>query len=420
MPPEPNPGRSLDDWLRHQEQLHATAIDLGLERVAQVADRLGLRRDPPLTITVGGTNGKGSTTTLLALIYREAGYRVGAYTSPHLHRYHERVAIDGEPVDDAALCRAFAAVEAVRADTTLTYFEFGTLAALWLFREAGVAVQVLEVGLGGRLDAVNLLDADAVVITNIGLDHRDWLGDSRDAIGREKAGIARPGRPAVVVDADPPAGLLDALDALGARVIRRDRGDFAGHCERGGWRWSQGATEWSDLPLPGLAGTHQIDNAAGALTVVGTLQARCPVRPEAVRRALPQLHLPGRLQRRGRALLDVAHNAEAALVLAQWLADSYPGRPLQWVAGMLADKPAEAIARALAPQVARAWACRLPGPRGQGDEALAARLRAGGIPTTACGAPEDALAAALEASDADLPVLVCGSFLTIAAVEPHL
>ena len=400
--------------------MHATAIDLGLERVAEVADRLGLRRDPPLTITVGGTNGKGSTTTLLALIYREAGYRVGAYTSPHLHRYHERIALDGEPVDDAALCRAFAAVEAARGQATLTYFEFGTLAALWLFREAGVQLQVLEVGLGGRLDAVNLLDADAAVITNIGLDHRDWLGDTRDAIGREKAGIARPGRPVVVADADPPAGLLEALDAIGGRVLRRDRGDFAGWREGGVWHWRQGVSGWSDLPLPGLAGGHQIDNAAAALAVVEALQPRCPVGVAAIRRALPRLHLPGRLQRRGRALLDVAHNAEAAVVLARWLAEAYPGERLQWVVGMLADKPAEAIARALAPQVERAWVCSLPGPRGQGDSALAARLEAGGVAASACGSPEGALAAALAASPSPRPVLVCGSFLTIAAVEPFL
>lgn len=420
MPPDPNPGWSLDDWLQHQERLHATAIDLGLERVARVADRLGLRRDPPLTVTVGGTNGKGSTTTLLALIYREAGHRVGAYTSPHLHHYRERIAVDGLPVDDAALCRAFAAVEAARGPETLTYFEFGTLAALWLFREAGVRVQVLEVGLGGRLDAVNILDADAAVITNIGLDHRDWLGDTRDAIGREKAGIARRGRPVVVVDPGPPTGLLEALESAGAETIRYDRGDFAGWRGEGGWHWQRGATQWTDLPLPGLAGPHQIDNAAGALTVVDRLQERCPVSREAVHRALPRLHLPGRLQRRGRALLDVAHNAEAAAVLARWLAETYPGQRLQWVAGMLSDKPAEAIARALAPQIGRAWTCGLPGPRGQGDEALAVRLSAGGVAAEPCGTPEAALAAALAVSAPDLPVLVCGSFLTIAAVEPFL
>lgn len=175
MQPEPQPGWSLADWLSYQEQLHPQAIALGLERVRRVAERLGLLSTPPLTLTVGGTNGKGSTTTLLSLIYREAGYRVGAYTSPHLFRYHERVAIQGQPVDDAVLCRAFAAVEQGRDGEALTYFEFGTLAALWLFREARVEVQVLEVGLGGRLDAVNVLDADAAIVTNIGLDHQEWL-----------------------------------------------------------------------------------------------------------------------------------------------------------------------------------------------------------------------------------------------------
>lgn len=421
MPLNPTAGRSLDDWLRYQEQLHPTGIDLGLERVARVADRLKLRRSPPLTITVGGTNGKGSTTTLLALIYRCAGCRVGAYTSPHLHRYHERIAIDGVPVDDAALCRAFEAIEAARQGDSLTYFEFGTLAALWLFREAGVQVQVLEVGLGGRLDAVNLLDADAVVITNIGLDHRDWLGQDRDAIGREKAGIARRGRAAVVVDPQPPAGLLQALDAAGAEMRRLDRGDFAAAITPRGWTWRGRGAALPDLPLPGLVGQHQLRNAAGALAVVEALQSRQPVSLVAIRQALPALYLPGRLQRRGRVLLDVAHNTEAAQVLAAWLTTEFPGRRLQWLVGMLADKPAEEIGAALKPCVDRAWTCDLPGPRGQTAEQLAARLRAGGMPATACGEPAQALAAALAAEpDQALPVLVCGSFLTITAIEALL
>ena len=422
MLPETAARWSLDDWLRYQERLHPAAIELGLDRVSRVADRLALRESPPLTITVGGTNGKGSTTTLLALIYRTAGHRVGAYTSPHLFRYNERIAVDGEPVDDDSLCRAFAAVEVARQGASLTYFEFGTLAALWLFREAGVQVQVLEVGLGGRLDAVNILDADAVVITNIGLDHREWLGEDRDAIGREKAGIARAGKPAIVVDPQPPAGLLQALERAGAEVRRRDRGDFSTTPAAEAWSWQGRETRWGPLPLPGLRGRHQIDNAAGALAVIEALQARLPVSVEHLRQALPGLRLSGRLQARGRCLLDVAHNAEAAAVLADWLAVAYPGQRLPWLVGMLADKPAEQIGIALKPHVDRVWTCSLPGARGQTDEQLAARLRSVGLDACAAGEPAQALSSALaaEATPSNLPILVCGSFLTIAAVEPLL
>lgn len=401
--------------------MHPVGIELGLERVARVADRLLLRSRPPLTITVGGTNGKGSTTTLLALIYGTAGYRVGAYTSPHLHRYHERIAINGVAVDDQSLCRAFAAVEAARGDDSLTYFEFGTLAALWLFREAGVDIQVLEVGLGGRLDAVNILDADAVVITNIGLDHRDWLGDDRDAIGREKAGIGRSGKPVIVVDRQPPAGLLRALEQIGGDQRRLDTGDFSAVTAAHDWSWRGRDSHWDHLPLPGLPGQHQIDNASGALAVVEALQVRKPVSGSHIRQALPALRLAGRLQRRGRAVLDVAHNAEAAQVLAIWLASRYPQRRLQWLVGMLADKPAEQIGLALAPHIDRAWTCSLNGARGQTAEQLAKRLGSVGLQATASGDPAQALSVALAAEpDSDLPILVCGSFLTIAAVEPLL
>ena len=237
MLPKPQADWALPDWLAYQEQLHPVVIELGLERVRRVATRLQLLAAPPLTITVGGTNGKGSTTTLLALIYREAGLCVGAYTSPHLYRYNERVAINGSPVADAALCRAFMAIEQARAGDSLSYFEFGTLAALWLFREAKVDVQVLEVGLGGRLDAVNILDADAALVTQIGLDHQDWLGDNRDAIGREKAGIFRAGRPAVIADRAPPQGLLRAAASAEVQVQRFDLGDYGYQLGPQGWSW---------------------------------------------------------------------------------------------------------------------------------------------------------------------------------------
>lgn len=426
MPPEPQADWSLEDWLTYQEQLHPKAIELGLERVRGVAARLGLLTAPPATLTIGGTNGKGSTTTLLALIYREAGYTVGCYTSPHLYRYNERVAINGLAVDDAALCRAFAAIETARVEqgVSLSYFEFGTLAALWLFREARVDVQVLEVGLGGRLDAVNILDADAALVTNIGLDHQDWLGDNRDAIGREKAGIFRERRTAVIADREPPQGLLQAAQASGAALLRFDQGDYACAAAESGlaWHWQgqgQGQGDASPpLPMPALRGRHQLDNAAGAITLVQSLQARLPVDWPAIQRALPMLHLPGRMERRGRFVLDVAHNAEAAAMLAQSLGEQFGHRPVLWIAGVLSDKPIEAIAHSLAAHVSTAITCTLPSPRALSAEALAARLSACGIAAQAAGSPAEALALALRQAPADQPILVCGSFLTVAAIAP--
>ena len=416
MQPEPQPGWSLADWLSYQEQLHPQAIALGLNRVRRVAERLGLLSTPPLTLTVGGTNGKGSTTTLLSLIYREAGYRVGAYTSPHLFRYHERVAIQGQPVDDAALCRAFAAVEQGRDGEALTYFEFGTLAALWLFREARVEVQVLEVGLGGRLDAVNVLDTDAAIVTNIGLDHQEWLGSDRDQIGREKAGIFRRGRPAVLADREPPQGLLDACTELAPDLWRFDRKDYSYTTESDGWYWCDRQQRSPQLPWPALQGQHQLDNAAGALALVQRLQQRLPVPWTAVQAALTALKLPGRMQWQGRFLLDVAHNAEAAQALVPVL--QAKGQKAVWIAGVLGDKPIEAIAQALAPVVESVVTCDLSSPRAVSASVLCERFRAAGLRAQVGGDAPAALAVALRQAEADQPILVCGSFLTVAALAP--
>jgi len=405
---------TLAEWLAYQEQLHPRNIELGLERVRRVAGRLGLLDQPPLTIIVGGTNGKGSTTTLLASIYGAAGYRVGAFTSPHLYRYNERVAVNGVAVEDEALCRAFIAIEQHRAGDSLTYFEFGTLAALWLFREAQVEVQVLEVGLGGRLDAVNILDADSAIVTNIGLDHQDWLGVGRDRIGREKAGIFRPGRPGVIADRDPPAGLIQATAGV---VLRRfDQQDYGYEASDEDWAWHGDGVQSPRLPLPALAGSHQLDNAAGALAVVQSLQSQRPVGWVAVQQALSALRLPGRMERRGRFVLDVAHNAEAAAALADSIRQQ--GQRVLWIVGMLDDKPVEAVARALAPVVIGVITCTLPGPRGLSAPALATRLAVTGLPVQAGGDPEAAFELAMGQAAPDQPILVCGSFLTVAAIAP--
>lgn len=415
---KPSADWSLADWLGYQEQLHPTAIEMGLGRVRLVAERLQLLAAPPLTVIVGGTNGKGSTTTLLAAIYREAGYCVGAYTSPHLYRYNERVAVNGVTASDEALCAAFAAIERARAEISLSYFEFGTLAALWLFREARVTVQVLEVGLGGRLDAVNLLDAEAAVVTNIGLDHQDWLGDSRDAIGREKAGIFRAERLAVIADRDPPPGLVQAAQQGGARVQRLDIGDFGYTATASGFQWQSGALQSGPLPLPALQGHHQLDNAAAAIAVVQGLQQPLPVAWSAVAEALRSLQLPGRLQSHGRFVLDVAHNAEAVEQLVKTLSARFGSERCLLLIGVLADKPVETMATLLSPLVQQAVTVQLPGPRAIPDGELAARLAACGIASEAGGAAADALALALLRADAAQPILVCGSFLTVAAIAP--
>lgn len=403
----PNEASPLADWLSWQEQLHPRSIALGLERVRTVARRLQLPTDAIRTITVAGTNGKGSCSTLLAQIYQAAGYGTGLYTSPHLHRYNERIAINGRHVSDRDLCRAFAAIESLRGDTELTYFEYGTLAALWLFREADVHVQVLEVGLGGRLDAVNLVDADAAMVTSIGLDHQDWLGPDRESIGREKAGVFRQGRPAVCADRQAPASIRSWPG-----LILIDR-EFQFQPAADAWNWWSPTRQYKKLPLPGLPGVHQLHNAAGVLAVVESLQARLPVSETAIRSALPRLQLPGRFERRGRVIFDVAHNAEAAQALAAHLGS----QRVLLVLGMLSDKPVEDFCRALAAHVDRALLCSLSGPRGLSAQNLHRRCH---HLFTHCEMHDDIPTAVRHAHALLQPnqsVLVCGSFLTVAAAH---
>lgn len=410
--------RSLADWLSWQEKLHPRDIALGLGRVGEVARRLALTGQVPPTLTIGGTNGKGSSAHLAALIYQQAGYRVGLYTSPHLLRYNERVRIDGEMASDAALCRAFAAIDAARGDISLTYFEFGTLAALWLFREADVQVQVLEVGLGGRLDAVNILDADVALITSIGIDHQDWLGDSREAIAREKAGIFRAGRAAIVAEPRPPVSLIEAAGECGARLLLRGR-DFEPEVTATGWRWQGAERALDDLPLPGLSGVAQLNNAAGVLAAVEALQPRCPVAPSAIRDALPQLRVPGRCDQRGQFVFDVAHNCEAAEVLAQWLASHPIAGPTVMVLGMLADKPHAEVHAALNPQVNQLLLVSTEGSRGLTATALGQKFPADAAHRCCDNMPQ-ALSLARQLAGSDGRIVITGSFLTVAAAMNEL
>jgi dihydrofolate synthase/folylpolyglutamate synthase len=410
---------SLATWLAYLETLHPKAISLGLERVRAVYARLAVVPTCPV-ITVTGTNGKGSTCALLERMLSAGGYKVGLYASPHLLRYNERVRIAGAEATDAELCSAFAAVEAVRQDTPLTYFEFGTLAALWLFARAQTDALVLEVGLGGRLDAVNVIDADVAVVTTIAIDHTDYLGFTRDDIAREKAGIFRPGRVAVCADPDPTAALVDHARAIGA-VLLRIGIDFGFAAEDRQWRYFGPGGARHGLPYPALRGAYQLANAAAALTALDALRQRLPVGMGAVRDALVSVELPGRFQvlpGRPVTVLDVAHNAQAAVVLADTVAAmGFHPRTLA-VFGIMADKDIDAVIAAMKPRVDRWLVSTLPPPRGATAMVLRRHLEEVGVEPDAIASfdePGAAYRRAREmASEADR-IIVFGSFLTVAA-----
>lgn len=409
----------VEDWLRWQETLHPKAVDLGLERVRAVGERLGVLRPAPVTLTVGGTNGKGSAVAMLDAVLRAQGYRAGAYLSPHLFHYNERVRIGGQDVSDAELCEAFAAVDAARDQTSLTYFEFGTLAALWLFHRAAVDVALLEVGLGGRLDAVNIVDAQSALITSVGLDHTDWLGPDRDSIGYEKAGIWRRGRAAICGEREPPRGLIEAGERIGADLYVRGR-DFDAEKREEAWRWCGRARDWPNLPYPGLKGGIQLDNAAGVLAMLEAVEEWLPVGREAVEQGLRTARLPGRLEeRRGTVsvLLDVAHNAEAARVVADYLRDEPAKARNLAVIGMLKDKPVRAVAQALDPTIDAWYAGGLDGERGLSGDLLAARM----TPVRGRVSTHRDVASAYQQAEYDAEpgdrIVVLGSFHTLAAVS---
>ena len=410
---------TLDDWLRWQETLHPKAIDLSLNRVRTVLRRL--QPEPPAypAITVGGTNGKGSCVAMLGAILRAAGYRVGTYTSPHLLRYNERIQVNGVAADDSAIVRAFTRIDAARGDISLTYFEFGTLAALELFHDSAVDVAVLEVGLGGRLDAVNIVDAAAALVVSIGIDHTDWLGADRDSIGYEKAGIYRPERPAICADPDPPPRLIEHARAIGAGLIQVN-GNYAYSRVGDRWRWCSDSVRFNDLPLPLLQGEHQIGNAAAVLATLNSLRDRLPVTAEAIHTGLAQVQLAGRFQiipGPVEWILDVAHNSSAAAVLAAQLR-SRPclGRTCA-IVGLLADKDAQSVIAALLGVVDEWRPVSLAGSRGRTGAELAALLRSVGIQAVA--AHEDiasACQATMKTADVGDRILVFGSFHMVAPV----
>ena len=409
--------RSLADWLSHIERQHPQPIALGLDRVLEVHSELKADIACPI-FTVGGTNGKGSTCAMLEAILQAGGYRTGLYTSPHLRRYNERVRIGGREADDDALCEAFAAVENARGDVPLTYFEFGTLAALVLFSRANIEAAILEVGLGGRLDAVNVIDADCAVLTSVGIDHVEYLGNDRESIGREKAGIFRAGKPAVVADPQVPESVKEEIQERKAKPILFGR-DF-GYANQGTqWSyWGPGGKR-SGIAHPALRGAIQLRNASAAMAALDSLRERLPVAMQDVRRGLAEASLPGRFQvlpGRPQVILDVAHNPQAAAVLAANLGDSGFAPETIAVVGMLKDKDIAGVLRAVAPRITRWHLATLPGPRGALAADLNHVLKKEKIAMEATEHPTVALALAAakrQAAEND-KIVVFGSFLTVA------
>lgn len=398
----------LAAWLSYLEQLHSKPIDLGLDRVSQVAARLDVLRPAPFVFTVAGTNGKGTTCRTLESILLAAGYRVGVYSSPHLVRYTERVRVQGGELAESAHTASFAEIEAVRGDISLSYFEFGTLSALWLFKQAQLDVVILEVGLGGRLDATNMVDADVAVVTSIALDHTDWLGPDRESIGREKAGIFRTGKPAVVGEPDMLHTIAEVAQEKGAQLLQHD---VTWHYEVGAqsWRFRDAQGELSDLPLP------QVPQPNAATALAALRASKLAVSEQAIRDGIERAILPGRFQivsEAPRLILDVAHNPHAAGYLAGRLAALPKSGRVLAVVGMLHDKDISGTLACLEP-VVDSWYCApLEGPRGATAEQLLAHLTSG----QAFPDVTQAWQAAMAEADACDTVLVCGSFHTVAHV----
>jgi dihydrofolate synthase/folylpolyglutamate synthase len=412
--------RQLSDWLAWQEKLHPSAIDLGLDRVRRTLDRLQWQRPSYPVVTIGGTNGKGSSVALTARILTEARYRVGTFTSPHLLRYNERISVAGRTASDDELIAAFERIDGARGEDTLTFFEFNALAALLVFADANLDAAVLEVGMGGRLDAVNVVDADAALVTSIDLDHCEWLGRDRETIGREKAGIFRSGRPAIFGSRDMPASIAAVARELGSDLQRLGH-EFDWTRAGANWTWRKGDRVERDLPPPALHGEAQYDNAAAVLAMLQSISARLPVERAAIERGLRTVQLPGRFQilhQRGpRAIewiLDVAHNPAAARTLAGQLAAGPKGGRTIAVCGILGDKDVEGIAAALQGSFDSWVVVGLKGARALDADVLAQRLQRAGANVEAIAADVATGCATAEAlAAAGDRIVVFGSFLTV-------
>lgn len=419
---------TLDAWLTHCEQLHPKNIEMGLDRVREVARRMDLRFDVPV-ITVAGTNGKGSTCAMLEAILLQAGYRPGVYTSPHLVHFQERCRVHGEIVTPEALLPHFEAVELARVrgdEVSLSYFEFTTLAILRCLSMSGLDVAILEVGLGGRLDAVNLIDTDCAIITSIDLDHMEYLGNDRETIGLEKAGIMRTGRPVVVSDPLPPQSVLDRALEIGADLWRFGT-DFNFSGDKLQWGWAGRGRRYSGLAYPALRGANQLVNASGVLAALTALRERLPITAQAVRNGLAMVELPGRFQivpGQPALVLDVAHNPHSVAALSANL-DAMGFYPCTHaVLGAMADKDLGPMLARIAPLVDRWYFTDLPTPRAESAAGLQAKwhalqMVAGGrreVSTATFADPQQALAAAVAAADPADRIVVFGSFFTVGGV----
>ena len=413
--------QTLNDWLAHCERLHPTTIELGLDRVRTVAQRMGLALTCPV-ITVAGTNGKGSTCAMLEAILLQSGYRTGVYTSPHLVHFEERCRIGGEIAGAADFVAHFAAVESARGDISLSYFEFSTLAILALMAEAKLDVAILEVGLGGRLDAVNIIDTDCAIITSIDLDHMEFLGTTREAIGFEKAGIMRAGKPVVVSDPVPPQSVLDHAHAIGADLWRFGE-DFNFSGDKQQWGWAGRGRRYAGLGYPGLRGANQLMNASGVLAALTALRDQLPITAQAVRTGLSMVELPGRFQivpGQPTLVLDVAHNPHAVAALAANL-DAMGFYPTTHaVFGAMADKDLLPMLARIGPLIDRWYFTDMPTARADTAAHLQTQWLAQNTRKDAASTvhadPMQALQAAIAAADPADRIVVFGSFYTVGGV----
>lgn len=412
---------SLPEWLALLETRHSKEIDMGLERVAAVKNRLGLQFSCPV-IMVGGTNGKGSTCAMLEAVYLQAGYRVGLYSKPHFLDFNERARINGENVDDASLIKAFAAVETARESTSLTYFEFTTLAICHLLAAAPLDVVILEVGLGGRLDAVNVIDADVAIVTSVDIDHTDYLGDTREKIGFEKAGIFRPGKAAICSDPVPPQSLIDHANAIGADLWLFGR-DFNYAGDKQQWNFGGRTQRRNSLGYPSLRGANQLLNASGVLAALEVLRNELPVGAQEVRTGLVMVELPGRFQvmpGRPAVVLDVAHNPHAAATLSQNLDNMGFHAYTYAVFGSMLDKDIDGVIAQLKEKIDHWYVTGLPLPRAATAEQLKQKLLDAGVlsdpekTVVTFASPEAAYAEAISKAGENDRIVVFGSFLTVA------
>ena len=414
---------SLPEWLNWQEGLHPSAIELGLDRVTEVFKRLHPTLPSIPVITVAGTNGKGSSVALLESIYQNAGYRTGVYTSPHLLRYNERIHLNGEEVSDELICEAFERIDQARLHTdkeiSLTYFEFGTLAALDIFYRAKPEVMILEVGLGGRLDVVNIIDADVALITSIGIDHTAWLGNDRETIAKEKAGIMRKERPVIFSSPDMPKSISTMAEKTGAVLYQRVKDfDWKNGVGYAAWDWTSNKQQRMALPMPSLRGSHQLDNAAGVLMAIECLADKLPVNQKQIKAALLSVSVPGRFQclpGDPMHILDVAHNEASMACLAELLNGQVCGGKNVAVLGMLEDKAHAETLSVMLPEITQWYIADLNVARGAKAEQLAGVLK--NLDDNTVVSCFSDVKQAIEAADADAEsgdrIIIFGSFYTV-------